>query len=336
MVTKQFFGKFDGKDVSEFIIENGDIKAHISDFGATITRLYYKGVDCVLGYDDLDGFVNGKSCQGATVGRYANRIEHASFTLNGERYTLDMNRGNNCLHGGSTGFAHRMFNAEIIDVNSVAFSIYSPDLEGGFPGNLKLTVLFAIEDNTLSINYTAESDKDTVVNFTNHAYFTLGAENCLNTSLMIKAEEYCALNENNVPERFIRVEGTAFDFRSPKLIGRDIKSDEPQIEKCKGYDHNFVLGHSVEFRDDVAVAECSETGIKLSCSTDLPGVQLYCATGLNEPVGKDGKPLTQYGAFCLETQFFPNSPNEPMFPSSVLKAGETFMSTTKYKFSDIN
>ncbi len=335
MVTKKLFGQINDLNIYEYVIENGDVKAHISEFGATITRLFFKGVDCVLGYDDLEGYINGKSYQGATIGRFANRIENGKFSINKQEYSLEINNGNNCLHSGSSGFSHKMFKSEIIGDNSVSFEIFSPDGDGGFPGNLRLKVTFMVENNTLSIEYNAKSDKDTVVNFTNHSYFTLGAESCLNTSLMIRADKYTKLNENNVPYCMMEVENTAFDFRKSKLIGKDIKSSEPQIAMCDGYDHNFVLGTDVSYKEDVIVAECSQTGIRVSCSTDMPGVQLYCATTLNESLGKNGKPLSQYGAFCLETQFFPNSPNEPSFPSTVLKAGDVFNSITKYKFSSI-
>lgn len=332
-MSKKLFGQTENRDIFEFTIESGELKVTLLEYGATIHNIFYKGTDCVLGYDDLEGYINGESHQGGTVGRFANRIANASFSLNGQTYNLGVNNGVNSLHGGFCGFSHRCYNGEQISDNSVCFTIFSPDEEGGYPGNLTFKVTFTVEDNTLKIEYFAESDKDTVVNFTNHAYFNLGAESCLKTKLRIDADYYTPTNENMIPTGVLEsVENTPFDFRTAKEIGADIFNSNEQIIRSKGYDHNFVLSTDIFYKKDVIEAYCEETGIGLTCSTDMPGVQLYAATWLDEPKGKNGKPLTQYAAFCLETQFFPNTPNELYFPSCVLKANDTFKSVTEYKF----
>lgn len=335
MVSKKVIGQIDNKDIYEFSIENGDLKVNIIEYGAIVHNIFYKGTDCVSGYDNLEGYLTGKSHQGATIGRFANRIENATFTLNGIKYNLDVNSGKNCSHGGLSQFSHRVYKGEISGENSACFTITSADGESGFPGNLTLKVTFTVDNDALKLCYEALSDKDTVINFTNHAYFTLGAESCLNTMLKINADQYTPLNDNMVPKCIVSVENTPFDFRNFKEIGRDINSDDEQIKCAKGYDHNLVLSNDVSFKKDVAEARCYETKIGLTCSTDLPGLQIYTACKLNEPCGKNGKPLTPYSAFCLETQFFPNSPNEPNFPSCVIRANDAFKSVTEYKFFSI-
>lgn len=333
MVTLRTAGTVDGKEVREFTISDGELSVSVYEYGATVHSVVFRGVDCAAGYDDLPGFLSGGSYQGATVGRYANRIGGASFEMGGKRFFLDKNDGANSLHGGFDGLSFKVMKGEKISDRSVRFSCGSPDGEGGFPGNLAFSVTFSVADGTLSIKYEAESDRDTVMNFTNHTYFTLGAESCLKTELMIAADGYTPTGEGLIPTGEIAdVTGTPFDFRVPKEIGRDIGSDHPQVRKEGGFDHNFVLrGAPREFRR-AAEAFCPETGIGVRCSTDMPGVQLYTANVLDEPRGKGGAPLSKYRAFCLETQFFPDTPNKPEFPSCAVKAGEKFESVTEYEF----
>lgn len=335
MVTKNLFGICNGTEVYEFSIENGGLKANIIEFGATIHNLWFDGVDVVAGYDDLEGYVNGGSNQGATVGRYANRIGGAKFKVNGVTCNVDPNDNEvNHLHGGFCGFAYRMYEGEVVGDNSVKFSISSPDGEGGYPGNLTLSVTFTIEDDTLKIKYDAVADKDTYYNFTNHAYFNLGADNIYSTELMIKADAFTPTDDLLIPTGEVRdVTDTPFDFRTAKPIGRDIGSDYQPVALCGGYDHNFVLGTKKEYKKDCVVAYCPESKITMSCSTDLPGVQIYTSNMLDEPRGKGNKPLTKHYAFCVETQFWPDSPNKPEFPSCFAKANEPFASVTEYKFS---
>ena len=333
MITKTVCGQIDGKNVHEFTIESQNLTLQVMEYGATVHRLLFDGTDCVAGYDTLDSYVGGNSFQGATVGRYANRIGGAAFSLNGESFKVDANdNGVNSLHGGSVGFYGKLFQGEEIDDHTVAFSLFSPHLAGGYPGNLHLTVTFCVENDGVTITYDALSDRDTVMNFTNHAYFTLGADGCRDVVLQINAHAITPVDDLLIPTgELLDVTDTPFDFRVAKPIGRDLNEAHPQLRLGGGYDHNFVLGNTKEWRERVITAANPQNGITLTCSTDLPGVQLYTSNVLNEPTGKGGKPLTKHLAFCLETQFFPDTPNRPNFPSCAVKAEEPFTSVTRYE-----
>ena len=331
MIEKALYGKFDCKDVYRFEICDGDLRVNFIEYGAIIQSLYYNNVDCVAGYDTLEGYVKDTSNQGGTIGRYANRIGNSRFTLDKE-YSVGANNGKNSLHGGSAPFNHKLFKGEPMSANSVRFSLSSPDGEGGYPGNLDFSVTFTVKDNALTIEYNAVCDKDTIMNFTNHAYFNLGSENNFSTRLMIKADSITPVNDDLIPTgEFLAVDGTPFDFRTAKPIGKDIKSEHPQVKLADGFDHNFVLGLDRTYKTDCIIAYCPESNIKMSVDTDLPGVQLYTSNVLDEKGGKYGD-LTKYYAFCLETQFFPDSPNQPDFPSCVVAKNTPFCSVTKYKF----
>lgn len=334
MVEKRVIGTLNGADVHEFTVSDGGLTVNIMEYGATIHNIFFEGIDCVAGYDDLEGYVNGGSHQGATVGRYANRLGGAAFEINGVRYSVDRNdNGVNSLHGGNCGFSHRMYRGEAVADNAVKFTIFSPDGEGGYPGNLEMSVTFTVKNDTLTLKYRAVSDKDTVMNFTNHAYFNLGAKNNLTTVLQIKSNAITPVDSLLIPTgELMDVTDTEFDFRQPKPIGRDIAGEHPQLKLGGGYDHNFVLSEERGYKKDAVVAFCPESGITLTCSTDLPGVQLYTANMLDEPCGKGGLPLIKYYAFCLETQFWPDTPNNPDFPSCLVKAGEVFETVTEYSF----
>lgn len=335
MITKQVCGRIGDRDIYEFTVQNGDVTLQVMEYGATVHTLTYQGVDCVAGYDTLDGYLQGDSFQGATVGRYANRIGGAAFTLNGETYQVDANdNAVNSLHGGKVGFYGQIFNGEAVDQNSVAFTLFSPHLEGGYPGNLHLTVTFTVENNGVTITYDGMSDRDTVMNFTNHAYFHLGAASCLDIRLQMKADAITPVDDLLIPTgELMDVIDTPFDFRKGKAIGQDITEAHPQLTLGGGYDHNFVLGQTKQWREGVITATNPQNGITLTCSTDLPGVQLYTSNVLNEPAGKGGEALCKHRAFCLETQFFPDTPNQPQFPSCVVKAEQPFTSITRYEFA---
>lgn len=329
MVTVKDLGKF-----RQFTISNDRLSVDLLEYGATIANVFYNGVDCVAGYDDPEGFVTGGSFQGATVGRYANRIGGACFELGGKKYTLDVNDHDfNCLHGGNTSFAKQILKGEATGESSVRFTHFSKDGESGFPGNVEFSVTFTVDGSTLRLEYDAVSDKDTYLNFTNHAYFTLGAKDIKNTVLTIKADHMTPVDENLVPSGELRdVGGTAFDFREGVALGDRLFADDELITAARGLDHNFVLGDKKEYRKNVAVAYSPETNIKVSCSTDMPGIQIYTGNWLSEPNGKGKDGLFMHCAFCLETQFFPDTPNNPQFPSALSKAGEHFTSITEYEF----
>ena len=316
----------------QFTIDNGVLCVNLLEYGATIANIFFKGHDCVAGYDNPIDFTTGTSFQGATVGRYANRIG-GKFTLDSKEYALDINdRGCNCLHGGKTSFAKQILKGEAVADNAVRFTHFSKDGESGFPANVEFSVTFTVCGSKLSIEYDAVADAKTYLNFTNHAYFTLGAKSNKTTLLQICAEYMTPVDENLIPTGELRkVEGTGFDFREPKPIGKDLEADDKLIAAAKGFDHNFVLGLTKEYRKNVATAYSPETDITVRCSTDMPGLQLYSGNGLNEPKGKNGG-LVPYCAFCLETQFFPDTPNQPDFPSALVNAGEHFTSITEYEF----
>ena len=329
MITVKDLGKF-----KEFSISDGDLSVNILEYGATIHNIYFKGIDCVVGYTDPMHYLTGDSYQGATVGRYANRIGGGSFTLGGKKYTLDINDHDfNCLHGGNTSFAKQILKGEKVSENAVKFSHFAKDGESGFPGNIEFCVTFTVCDNTLSLEYEATTDKDTYLNFTNHAYFNLGAEDNKKILLKIDAEKMVPVDKNLVPTKDLRdVKDTAFDFTEFKEIGQDLDYDDELIKDARGFDHCFVLGDNMQYRENVAVAINPENNITMSCHTDLPGVQLYTGNWLNEKNGKSDKGLFPYAGFCLETEFFPDTPNRPDFPSCLVKKGETFKTVTKYSF----
>ncbi|MCL2077487.1 MAG: galactose mutarotase [Oscillospiraceae bacterium] len=333
-ILKESWGFHDGFAVELFTLENDSMTVRVTNFGATLVGISApdkNGVtaDIVLGYDDLEGYVNGKSFQGAMVGRFANRIGGAKFTLGKEQYTLPKNNGENCLHGGNFGFNRRVWEYKINKKrNSVTFKYRSPDLEEGFPSALDITVRYTLtENNKLKIKYTAKSDGDTIFNPTNHSYFNLkGDGEVLDTVLQIKAVNYTPFDEFNIPTGEIAsVLGTPFNFTKPKRMGAYI--DKGRIES---YDHNYLLGEPGNMKK-AAVAYEPESGRIMAVYTDMPAMQFYTAGGLYE-YGKNGVFFGNRHGFCLETQFTPDTPNLPDFPSCVLKKGKTFKSTTVYSF----
>lgn len=292
--------------------------------------------DVVLGYDDVQGFIEGTASQGAVVGRFANRISKGEFELNGVHYTLFKNDGENTLHGGSVGYNKRVWELIAADYdpnsgeNHVVFGYTSPDGEENFPGTVAITVDYCFDErNRLSITYDAESDTDTILNLTNHSYFNLSEGDVMGTQLKIYADKYTPVDEGLIPTGEIKsVKGTPFDFTEL----RSIKSKD-----IEGYDHNFILRGKKEESDEedlppiAAYAWDKKSGRTLTCYTDMPALQLYTANGLKE-TGKGGKEVLPQTGFCLETQFCPDSPNKPMFPSCVLKKGKLYHKVTVYEF----
>lgn len=296
----------------------------LCDLGAAVQSLIVpdrngRFCDVVLGYDTAEEYLENGDYLGAFVGRYANRIAGAKFTLNGKEYHLTANEGKNTLHGGK-GLSKRHFEAHCGD-NSVRFEILSPDGEDGFPGNVSISVTYTLtDDNALCIDYEAVSDADTVINFTNHSYFNLkGGGTVLSHELMINAEHYLPVDHELIPTGEKRpVSGTEFDFRTLRPV------------KYGYYDHCFCLDG-----EPGAVLYEPESGRRMTVTTDMPGVQLYCAGGLGNRSGKGGARYGENSALCLETQFYPDSPNRPDFPSCLFKKGETFKSKTTYKFDTV-
>jgi len=348
--TKKSFGKTpDGQPVDLYVLTaKGGAEASITDYGGAVVSLKVpdrngKLADVVLGYDTADGYVNDKSFFGALVGRYGNRIGHAQFTLDGKTYTLAKNNGENSLHGGIKGFNKAVWTAKIIpakDGQSLELSYFSKDGEEGFPGSLKVNVIYTLTDsNALRISYSATTDKKTVVNLTNHSYFNLagqGSGDILGHLLMIQADKFTPVDAGLIPTGELRdVAGTPFDFRKPLAIGARIDQDEEQLKLGGGYDHNFVLRRSIDPGESLAARVLEPaSGRVLEVWTTEPGVQFYTGNFLDgKTAGKGGATYPRRSAFCLETQHYPDSPNQPKFPSVVLNAGERYHTITTYKFS---
>ncbi len=330
MIKTECAGQWNGRPVQAFTLQNGPLRARLLEYGATLQNLWYNNIDCVAGYDTLAGYIGGGSYQGATVGRYANRIAGAAFSLGDKRITLTANEGATCLHGGAAGFSHRLFAGRPAGENAVRFSLASPDGDGGFPGNLQVSVTVSLAPDGITFTYEAVCDADTVVNLTNHSYFTLGAARVEDLVAQVAADAYLPVDEALIPLGDpAPVDGTPFDWRRPVALQTALAACHPQLTRCGGFDHNFVLGYDRRPRQ-AAVVYCPQTDLALTCHTDLPGLQVYTANMLNEPAGKGGRPLAPRTALCLETQFFPNTPNRPDFPSCFLPAGQPFRSVTRY------
>ena len=345
-VSSREWGKTtDGRVITEYTIENASgMKAGILDFGAVLRTLVVpdrdkKPVDVVLGYDDPEKYLTNGSCFGATVGRHANRIAGACFTLNGKEYRLAANDGRNNLHSNPGSYYFRMWEAKPVGDDSVEFFLCSPDGDQGYPGNLLVKVTYRLtDDNGLRITYDLKSDADTLANMTNHSYFNLSGHdsgNVLSQRIRIDADYVTASDAELIPTGEIRsVEGTPFDFRTAKEVGRDMDLSDEQIRNGGGYDHNFVLreGDGVRL---VGRMESDATGIAMDVYTDMPGMQLYTACATDEPHGKGGCHYKKYCGACFETQFFPDSIHHDNFRSCILKAGEEFVSVTEYRFGTI-
>ncbi|MCL2095829.1 MAG: galactose mutarotase [Oscillospiraceae bacterium] len=341
MINKTDWGFFDGYKINLITLKNKNgMSVSLTNYGASAVDLCVPDkngdfIDVLLGYDDLDGYINGKSCQGASIGRYGNRIGGAKFKLNGEEYILRKNNGENSLHGGIVGYHRRVWRTLGVSDGkdaSAAFVYTSPDGEENFPGEVNIFIEYTLtEENSLKIKYSAVSDRDTVLNLTNHSYFNLGGYNSgdiLNARMQIFAENYTPVDNGLIPTGEIAsVKNTPFDFTEPKLIGKDIKSID-----IGGYDHNFILGEPGITRK-AAVACDFNTGIEMTVYTDMPAMQFYTGINLNEANGKKGSAMGKFAGFCLETQYSPNTPNMPHFPQCVLKKGEEFRSETEYAFS---
>lgn len=345
MVRKEVFGSLGGKEVYLLTLtnRNGNV-IRLTNYGAKITWIEVpdktgKKDNVTFGYDTFDGMVKGDMSFGSTVGRYANRIAKGKFSIDGAEYTLPLNNGPNTLHGGPGGWHSVVWTTEIrsdSEYPSVRFIYDSPDMEMGFPGNVKAEVVYTWNDkNEIVMDYKLTTDKKTVVNITNHAYFNLhGAGNAdiLDHVLTLRASSFLPIDSVSIPTGEIRaVAGTPFDFTSPHPIGERINEDYDQLKMGKGYDHNFILDNKDSV--DVTVYE-PVSGRVLEVITDQPGMQLYTGNFLNgSQIGHGGKPYNFRTGFCLESGHYPDSPNHQEFPSTILNQGETFKSQTIYRFS---
>lgn len=340
--TRKFGVTKNGEEVTLYALTNKNgMKAEFIDYGANIVSLYVpdqngKLDDVVLGFDDVAGYEVNGCFFGALIGRHGNRIGGAQFELNGVTYELEKNDGENNLHGGTPGYHHVMYKAEASDT-CVAFLRTSPDMEQGYPGNLDIRVSYTLtDDNELKITYEAKSDKDTLCNMTNHSYFNLkghdGGE-ITDHDVWIKANGFTETTDDLIPNgTIVDVTGTPMDFRTKKAIGDDIGADYKPLTIAGGYDHNYVLDKKAGVVEKVAELSEKTSGRTMEVYTDLPGMQLYTGNFIDREAGKQGVTYTKRNGVCFETQFFPNSIHVPSFEPCVLKAGETFTSTTIYRF----
>jgi aldose 1-epimerase len=348
-MKKTLFGKTeDGKEAQLYTLTNKQgAQVSITDFGGTVVSLKVadrngKLGDVVLGYDAPKDYELGKAYFGGTIGRYGNRIAHGQFTLDGKQYTLAKNDGANHLHGGIRGFNKVLWTAADVstqDAGSLRLTYLSKDGEEGYPGNLSVQVTFTLTDaNELKIDYTASTDKDTVANLTNHSYFNLaGTGTILDHQLTLSAGRFTPVDAGLIPTGELRtVQGTPFDFRTATVIGARInQGDDEQLKLGKGYDHNWILDKTTDIKLSLA-AKVSEptTGRILEVWTTEPAIQFYSGNFLDGSAhGKGGKPYEFRSGFCLETQHYPDSPNHPDFPSTTLKVGTRYNSTTVFKFT---
>lgn len=321
-----------GTDAKRFVLENKNgTRLVVTDIGACVVSLVYRGVDVALGWDDAAEYLRGDGSVGATVGRSCNRIAGASFTIDGVTYQLAKNDGENNLHSGPDGYAARIWQTAEVTEDAVSFFMDSPDGDQGFPGHLKLWASYRLtEDDRVLLDYRGVSDKDTVINVTNHTYFNLngqGSGDIHGHILRLYASRFTPSRPGLIPTGEIAdVTGTPFDFQAPHDIGRDIGADDPLLTSAGGYDHNFMV-------DGMGLRPAAEltgekSGITLTVSTDLPAIQLYTGNFMGECRGKGGSVYGKRCAVCLETQHVPNAVNEPAFPTPVVKALENYESHT--------
>ena len=338
----------DGREVNAFVLKNArGMSVQILDLGGVIASIKVPDssgnfADVTTGFDYPQPYLDGAGYMGAIVGRYANRISGGKFSIDGIDYSLAKNNGDNAIHGGLVGFDKKIWDVEFLvglHDSKLKLSTFSPDGEEGYPGRVEVSVSYTLNDqNQLTIDYSATSDKATIINLTNHAYFNLDghqAGSILEQEVMLNANHFTPIDESSIPTGVILdVAGTPLDFRQRKAIGLDIESEDRQMTFGSGYDHNFVINHSEPGSVSLAAEVYSpNSGRVMKVYTDQPGVQFYTGNFLNGTlVGKEGAVYGRRSAFCLETQHFPDSPNKPMFPSTILQPGDQFASRTIFEF----
>lgn len=347
-IKKQPFGKTkEGVETTLYSLKNKNgMTVDLTNYGANIVNILVPDRngnfdDVVLGYDNVTGYEGNAPGFGSFIGRHANRIGGASFELNGKKYELEKNDGENNLHGGFKGYNKFIYDVETFedeDSSSIEFSRLSPDMEQGFPGNLDISVTYTLtDDNELVIEYLAVSDKDTIVNLTNHSYFNLSGHksgSVMDQKVMINADKFTPTDDALIPTGEIRdVTGTPMDFRKLKPIGQDINANYEPLKQAGGYDHNYVLNISGNDVEKVAELVDDKSGRVMEVYTNMPGMQLYTGNFLNNEPGKDGAVYQKGSGVCFETQYFPDSSNKPEFPSCVLKAGNEYDFVTVFKFA---
>ncbi|MGB7434584.1 MAG: aldose epimerase family protein [Candidatus Acidiferrum sp.] len=348
-VTQRSGGKLpDGSAVEIYTLKSDKLEVQVMNYGGYVLSIKVpdrsgKIADVVLGFDEPSQYYDANHAKGnpffgPIVGRYANRIAHAKFTLDGKEYTLPKNDGDNCLHGGPNGFHNHLWTGRVIP-DGVELKYLSKDGEEGFPGNLSVTVKYTLLGNDLKIDYSATTDKPTVLNLTNHSYFNLSGQGngtILNDQLKLNASRFTPVDSGLIPTGELKsVVGTPFDFLKPHAVGERINAKDEQLHLAHdGYDHNFVLDGSGKGLKEAAEVYDPSSGRVLQVLTDQPGVQFYSANFLDGTIkGKGGIAYPKNAALCLETQHFPDSPNQPKFPTTVLNPGAKFHTVTVFRFS---
>jgi aldose 1-epimerase len=339
-----FQSTIDGKKTDLYILKNANgAEVAITNYGGRIVSLLMpdkngKLTDVVEGFDSVQGFEHSKEpYYGALIGRFGNRIAKGKFTLEGKEYSLFLNNGPNTLHGGKPGYQSVVWDAKQADSTTLELTYLSKDMEAGFPGNLTIKVVYILtDDNGLKVNYEASTDKTTVINLTSHPFFNLngaGSGTILNHKVQINADNYTPVDSTLIPTGKIElVKGTPFDFTKSVTIGAHIQEANEQLKNGKGYDHNFVL-NKLKARSPAAIAIGDKSGIEMEVYTDEPGLQFYSGNFMASKNGmKYGNKDDFRTAFAMETQHFPDSPNQPAFPTTVLKPGEVYKTSSEYRF----
>ena len=333
-----------GDSTALFVLNNNNgMEVCVTNFGARIVSVLVPdrdGImrDVVLGFDNIKDYQNVKSDFGASIGRYANRINQGNITIDGEIIQLPQNNYGHCLHGGPNGWQYKVYKPVEVTRNSISFSLFSPDGDENFPGNVNAKVSYTLtDDNAIRIEYSATADAKTVINMTNHSYFNLSgnpSNPAIDHILYINASNFTPVDSTFMTTGEIAsVEGTPMDFTTPKAIGRDIENPYQQLRNGKGYDHNWVLDTKGNVNELAAKLSCPSTGIAVEVYTNEPGIQIYTGNFLKGNVaGKNGVAYPRRASVCLETQHFPDSPNKPQWPSVLLEPGQKYYSECIYKF----
>lgn len=330
-MNKKLFAVLNGTEINEYILKNEYLEAHILNYGGILKNLIFNNTEVVCGFDTLEDYIKDTSYQGALIGRYANRIRGAEFTLNGKKYKIGANQNKNHIHGGIEGFNRKIWNVENVTDTSITLSLFSPDGDEGFPGNLKVFAKYELCGSAISVSYEGKADADTVLNMTSHGYFNLngcGNGTILSHKIKINANQYSVTDDEGIPIGRSSVDGTAFDLRSFTEIGKWMGED------FSGYDHNFVIkglpNENIAGFSLPKIAEATNGLISMSVYSDQSGVQFYIGTGLEGlPLFRGNAERVNYGAFCLETQFEPDSPNHN---EAFLRKEDTYHHTVVYKF----
>lgn len=335
----------DGKNVNLYVLENpSGMEVCATNYGGRIVSIMVPDrngnfQDVVLGHDSISDYINIDGNFGALIGRYGNRIAQGKFTLDSIEYQLPQNNYGHCLHGGPVGFHHKVWDAVQPNDSTLELRLQSPDGEAGFPGNLNVKVVYTLtHDNSLKLEYTATTDKPTIVNLTNHSYFNLSgnpAKDILDETVMFNADSFTPIDSTFMTSGEIRtVEGTPFDFRKGKTVGQDINAENKQLRNGLGYDHNMVLNTDGNLSLLAGKITDNDSGISMEIYTTEPGIQFYTGNFLDGKVkGKKGIAYPRRSAICVETQHYPNSPNLSNYPSTVLRPGEIYSSSCIYKFT---